>query len=372
MPKRLTLVIHALNSGGAERVLAALANHWTMTGRQVTLITLDDPRTDQYPLHPAVSRVGLGLLGPSRSAWDAVRSNWRRVRRLRNAIRDSHPEVVVSFTDRMNVMTLLARRGAPWPVLIAERSNPRRQKMSRVWERLRRWTYPTCAAAVVQTEAVASTIRRLVGRRPVLIIPNAAAAPEAAGPCDRSPALGRPYLVAMGRLSNQKGFDLLIEAFALIADQHPGLDLKIIGEGPSRGALEQQVSQHGLAARVHLLGWLDRPATVLRTGELFVLSSRWEGFPNALLEAMACGLPAVSFACDSGPAEIVRHEVDGVLVQPEDAAALAAAIDGLLRDPQRRRQMGEQSRQVVQRFGYDDFFARWDEAIEKAASPLGP
>jgi GalNAc-alpha-(1->4)-GalNAc-alpha-(1->3)-diNAcBac-PP-undecaprenol alpha-1,4-N-acetyl-D-galactosaminyltransferase len=366
MPDRLTLVIHALNSGGAERVLATLASHWAETGRQVTLITLADEDTDRYPLHPAVRRVGLGLLKPSRSAWDALRNNWHRLRRLRRAIDDSRPELVVSFTDQMNVLTLLASRNAPWRVLIAERNDLRRQRMSQVWELLRRRTYPRCAAAVVQTEAVAAHVRRLVGGRPVFVIANAVAGPEPERHHEGISPPARPYVVGMGRLDDQKGFDLLIDAFVRMAAEHPDVDLRIIGEGPRREALEHRVSKHGLTARVQLLGWLDQPAAVLRGAELFVLSSRWEGFPNALLEAMACGLPAVSFACDSGPAEIVRHGVDGRLVPPEDVPALAAAIDGLLRDPEQRRRMGVRASEVVERFGRDVFFARWDEALERA------
>jgi glycosyltransferase involved in cell wall biosynthesis len=365
MPQRLTLVIHALHCGGAERVLARLASHWAGAGRQVTVITLDEQATDRYPLHPQVRRVGLGLSRVSHSPWEAVWSNLRRLRRLRQAIGDSQPDVVVSFTDHMNVLTLLASCGAPWPVLIAERSDPRHQRMNPVWERLRRWTYPRCSAAVVQTEAVASYVRGLVGHRPVLTISNGVSAPDAIDQTAEPSVAPRPYLAAMGRLSHEKGFDLLIDAFAQIAGDHPDVDLKIIGEGPYRARLEEQASRHHLETRVQVLGWLDRPASVLHAGLLFVLPSRWEGFPNSLLEAMACGLPAVGFACDSGPTEIVRHELDGLLVAPEDVSALAAAIDRLLHDPAQRRQMGRMAREVVQRFNEQDFFARWDEALTR-------
>jgi GalNAc-alpha-(1->4)-GalNAc-alpha-(1->3)-diNAcBac-PP-undecaprenol alpha-1,4-N-acetyl-D-galactosaminyltransferase len=363
MSQRLTLVIHALHGGGAERVLARLASHWAGSGRQVTVITLDDHDTDRYPLPSQVRRVGLGLLRVSRSPWEAFWSNLRRLRLLRRAIGDSRPDVVISFTDHMNVLTLLASCGARWPVLIAERSDPRHQRMSSVWERLRRWTYPRCSGAVVQTEAVAAYVRGLVGHRPVWTISNAVSAPDATGETTEPSVAQRPYLVAMGRLSHEKGFDLLIDAFAQIAEGHPDVDLKIIGEGPCRVQLEEQASRHHLETRVQLLGWLDQPALVLHEGLLFVLSSRWEGFPNSLLEAMACGVPAVGFACDSGPTEIVRHELDGLLVAPEDVSALAAAIDRLLRDPAQRRQMAQRAREVVQRFNEQNFFAQWDQAL---------
>jgi GalNAc-alpha-(1->4)-GalNAc-alpha-(1->3)-diNAcBac-PP-undecaprenol alpha-1,4-N-acetyl-D-galactosaminyltransferase len=367
MPQRLTLITHALHSGGAERVLARLASHWAEQGRQVTLITLDDEQTDRYPLHPAVRRVGLSLLRPSRSAPDALLSNWRRVRRLRAAVGASRPDVVVSFTDHMNVLTLLASCGARWPVVIAERSDPRRQRMGRGWELLRRWTYPRCSVAVVQTDAVGSYVRRLVGRRPVLTIPNAVALPEIPVELSDASAGRRPYLVAVGRLSDEKGFDLLIEAFARIADRHPEVDLTILGEGPRRAWLEEQAARRQVAARIRFPGWHDQPQTVLRHGLLFVLPSRWEGFPNALLEAMACGLAAVGFACDSGPTEIVRHGVDGLLVAPEDVAALADAIGHLLDNPDLRHRMGLRAREVVERFGCEDFFARWDQAVARTA-----
>ncbi len=368
--QRLTLVIHALHGGGAERVLAVLASHWAASGRRVTLITLDDQCSDRYPLHPEVSRVGLAALGPSRSLWGALLANFRRCRRLRAAITASRPDLVISFTDRMNVLTLLASGRAPWPVLIAERSDPRRQRMPRVWEWLRRWAYPRCAAAVVQTESIASVVRELVGRRPVFTIPNAVFPSPVDDDQENLPGSRRPYLVALGRLSFQKGFDLLIEAFARIADRHPDVDLKIIGEGPCRAALESQATSLGVADRVELAGWVAQPAPVLQHGLLFVLSSRWEGFPNALLEAMACGLPAVGFASDSGADEIIRHEVDGLLVPPEDVVALTAGIDRLLSHPELRQQMSCRAREVIQRFEAKDFFDRWDHVVASLVKRL--
>jgi GalNAc-alpha-(1->4)-GalNAc-alpha-(1->3)-diNAcBac-PP-undecaprenol alpha-1,4-N-acetyl-D-galactosaminyltransferase len=370
MLQRLTLVIHALHGGGAERVLAVLASHWAASGRQVTLVTLDDQCSDEYPLHPEVSRVGLGGLRVSRSPWGAVIANFRRCRQLRSVIAASRPELVISFTDRMNVLTLLASARAPWPVLIAERSDPRRQRMPRVWEWLRRWTYPRCAAAVVQTETVASCVRELVGRRPVFTIPNAAFPSPVDDDQENLPGRRRPYLVALGRLSPEKGFDLLIEAFARIADRHPDVDMKIIGEGPCRTALEAQAASLGVTDRVELAGWVAQPAPALQHGLLFVLPSRWEGFPNALLEAMASGLPAVGSASNSGTDQIIRHEVDGLLVPPEDVEALAAGIDRLLSHPELRQQMSSRAREVIQRFEAKNFFDRWDHVVASLVKHL--
>jgi GalNAc-alpha-(1->4)-GalNAc-alpha-(1->3)-diNAcBac-PP-undecaprenol alpha-1,4-N-acetyl-D-galactosaminyltransferase len=164
-------------------------------------------------------------------------------------------------------------------------------------------------------------------------------------------------------LSHQKGFDLLIEAFARLTPKYPGWELRIIGEGTDRAALERLATERGVALRVRFCGWLNDPQPVLAGSELFVLSSRWEGFPNALLEAMACGVPAVSFDCDSGPSEIIRDRVDGLLVPPDDVSALASALDHLMDDAALRREMGDRAREVVTRFSCARFFAQWDNVV---------
>lgn len=363
MLRKLAFVIHALNSGGAERVMASMANHWAEQNVDVSLITLDTCDTDQFPLHSNVRRVSLELMRESRYPWQAVWNNLSRIRALRGAIRDAGVEHVVSFTDKMNVLTLLASKRQPWKVIIAERNDPRWQKMGRGWEFLRRRTYPRCSALVVQTEAVAQYAPRLVGKRPVYVIPNAvlplAGQPDLARPKNSD----RPVIAAMGRLDAQKGFDLLIKAFAQLADKHIDWNLAIAGDGDERGYLERIVESLGLTERVELCGWVDQPRTFLHSADLFVLSSRYEGFPNALLEAMACGLPVISFDCDSGPNEIVRHETDGLLVPPDKLEALAEAMDRLMSSSAERASLGEAATEVTSRFGSVAFFRRWEQVF---------
>lgn len=392
MLDKVTLVIHALHSGGAERVLARLANHWAAAGVTVTVITLDAVASDVFPLHAAVRRIGLAAMQPSRSRGQAVCRNLARLRRLRQAIRRAGARRVISFTDKMNILTLLACLGMRREVVIAERSDPRHQRLSPGWERLRRWSYPRCRTLVVQTEAVAQWGRTLVGARPVVVIPNAAAPwPPGAegGPATatdapaRAPSVGpaepvavpagvqhppltaapRHTVLAMGRLSREKGFDLLVRAFAQVTARHADWDLLIVGEGPERAALERLIAESGCRGRIALGGWTDAPHAALQHADLFVLPSRYEGFPNALLEALAGGLPAISFACDSGPREILRHEVDGLLVPPEDVAGLAAALDRLMADPDARQRFSRHAREALTRFSETDFFRRWDALL---------
>jgi GalNAc-alpha-(1->4)-GalNAc-alpha-(1->3)-diNAcBac-PP-undecaprenol alpha-1,4-N-acetyl-D-galactosaminyltransferase len=139
--------------------------------------------------------------------------------------------------------------------------------------------------------------------------------------------------------------------------------LSILGDGPERASLEALASRLGISSRTRFLGWVRDPGTVLSRGDLFVLSSRYEGFPNALLEAMSCGLPAVSFDCPSGPREIIRDGVDGILVPPQDVDSLSAAMDRLMSSPAERQVLASRAAEVNERFGLERVAKIWEDVI---------
>jgi glycosyltransferase involved in cell wall biosynthesis len=370
---RLTLVLPALTLGGAQRVMTTLANAWAARGWHVHLLTFDDGgQPPFYPLHPVVVHESLGLARASQTLLQGVVENVRRQAVLRRAIRRSRPDVVCSFMDQVNVLTLLATRGLGVPVVVAERSDPGHKPIGRAgWGLLRRWLYPRAAGLVVQTEGARAHLPRGL-RRYARVIPNPVLPPPASSAPARAPGASGGLLVGMGRLSEEKGFAKLIAAFADVAGRKPGWSLEIWGEGSQRGELEALVGRLGLSGRVALPGATQDPAAVLRRADLFVLPSSYEGFPNALCEAMACGVPVVSFACPSGPAEIVRHDFDGVLVPPGDTAALVAALAALVDDPARRLRLGARATEVARRFSLDRVLALWEAALRHAARGRRP
>lgn len=362
--RRLTLAVPSLELGGAERVVAHMANHWAARGDHVTVVTLSSAAGDTYALDPAVTRIPLNAMRESRVAIQAVSHNLIRIRLLRDAISRSKPETVISFTDRMNVLTTLACRPLGVDVVISERIDPSRYNIGRAWSWLRRRFYPSARALVVQTERVRKQMIGIMHGRPIYVIPNAVIPPPQQSSAATTPTTTH-WMIAVGRLAPQKGFDLLIEAFSQIAARHPGWSLKILGEGPARTALERLIKSKQLADRVILAGWQNDPAPILGQAEVFVLSSRFEGFPNALLEAMACGLAAISFDCESGPAEIIRDGVDGLLVPPENTASLSAAMERVIGDEPLRRRLGAEALRVGERFGVEQYFARWDAVLRR-------
>jgi GalNAc-alpha-(1->4)-GalNAc-alpha-(1->3)-diNAcBac-PP-undecaprenol alpha-1,4-N-acetyl-D-galactosaminyltransferase len=357
-PRRVTFVISQLGPGGAERVMTTLASHWADRGWDVRLITFDVPgERPFFDLSPAVILVPLGLRRYSHRPWEAVLNNLWRVRTLRKAILTGRPDVVVSFIDQANILTLLAIVGTRIPVIVEEHGDPHEVYLGRHWRVLRRITYrrATCVVALTQTslDFFPPEIRRR-GR----VIPNPVVAPASRTTAGRTTQGGR--IVAMGRLSPEKGFDLLLSAFAAVAPAFPDWSLEIWGEGPLRAELEQQAVRLGLDGRVSLPGLTTRPYDVFSTASLFVLSSRHEGFSNVLCEAMAAGVAVISFDCPSGPRQIIEPDVDGILVPPEDVPALAAAMYRLMRDDRQRRKLSDRATAIRHRFSLERVVREWE------------
>ncbi len=355
---RLTLVISTLQAGGAERVMAILANTWVQRGNCVTLITLGPAGNDFYPLDPRVCRIGLNLIKNTRSVLDKLRTGFRRVSTLRQSLRASAPDAIISFIDQTNLLTLIATRGLSCPVIVSERIDPRQEPCSLGGRLLRHLLYPRAEALVVQTNSVRAWARQFVPQPRVAVIPNPVAPPSNIW----SPT-GDPKIVAIGRLHRQKGFDLLIEAFARIAPHHPQWSLEILGEGPERVSLESLIRTLEMSDRVTLRGLVSDITPHLVAAGLFVMPSRYEGFPNALVEAMACGCPVLATDCPSGPGEIIRDGIDGWLVPSENVTALADGLSRLMTGEADRQRLGANASAVLERFGIDRVLELWDNLI---------
>jgi glycosyltransferase involved in cell wall biosynthesis len=183
---------------------------------------------------------------------------------------------------------------------------------------------------------------------------------------ERTSDLTAPVVTAAGRYAGEKGYDRLIDAFASVADRHPGWTLRIFGHGPLQGPLRRQAERLGLAERVLLPGLAGDIEEELRASSVFALSSIHEGLPMALAEAMACGLPCVAFDCAPGVREIVSDGVDGLVVPPRDVEALAEGLDRLMGDEALRRRLGEAARASVRRFAPDQVLARWEDVFALA------
>ena len=343
--------------------MSIMANYWARRGKDVTIVTIDSKESDSYFLHPRVKRIALALMKPSLRPWEPFQNNFYRVKCLRREIKALDADVVISFVDKTNVLVLLATFGLGPRVVVSERIDPLRHRIGWTWQGLRRLLYIRASAVVVQSHRVVGWAQTFLPRGLVYSIPNPV---EVAPPGKKKDHYALPAgrsIVAMGRLTRQKGYDLLLRAFAVCAPKHPEWCLVIFGEGEERHQLGTLAKQLGIANRVILPGLAENPTVVLRKADLFVLSSRFEGFPNALLEAMACGLPVVSFDCPCGPREIIRNGEDGVLVPSGNLASLAAAMDSLMANENERKRLSIRAKDVTKRFGLEKVMGMWEDLL---------
>ncbi len=382
---RLTFVIASLAGGGAERVAAYMANHWAERGRTIHIVTIcHGIRPPAYPLDPRVTHLDLNFY--RRSPWLSpedypaslitefiaacsedeqaiLRSEFHLIAALQRSILCTEPEVVISFMDVNNIRTLAATHKLGLPVIVSEHSDPHLNGFTEARELLRRRLYPEACYVVALTEEVARFLSPIAGKRG-RVIPNAVL-PGLPHSENKESEPGR-LLMGMGRLSSEKGFALLLEAFAMISETHTDWSLEIWGEGPLRNELEQLTNKLGLNGRARLPGFTDRPFETLRRADLFAVSSLCEGWCNVLAEAMANGLAVVSFDCPSGPRNIIRNNVDGLLVPAQDVAAMAAALNGLMGNAAERRRLARRAPEVAERFSLERIMQLWNELVVTA------
>lgn len=361
---KLTLVISSLGVGGAERVMSLMANYWAAKGWEITVLTFDD-EMPFYQLDERVNHIGLGIQQNSSNVLMGVWNNFQRIQILQGAIASVKPEVVISFIDQVNVLTLLATRSLNLKVIVSERVDPTLHSIGTIWDSLRRWTYPFAANIVVQTQGAVNYFSQEL-QLPSWVIPNPIVKVET-----RIKNSDRHVIIAMGRFTAQKGFDLLLKAFAKLKNQYPDWTLIIVGDGELRPELESLRDKLKLADRVDFPGTVNSPQAVFERADIFVLSSRFEGFPNALCEAMAYGLPVIATDCPSGPREIIRDGIDGILVPSEDIAALSGAMASLMSDEQKRADLSIRVTEVVERFSIEKIMSMWEQLLVAAVKEKG-
>lgn len=365
----LLIFIQSLGSGGAERVTANLANHWAGQGWHVTVVTLTATTQDFYQLHPAVRRMAMDLAGESVGPLSGIANNLRRVRALRSVLKLVRPDVALSMMSTANILLVLAALGMQGMVTVgSERTYPPRIPLGRGWETMRAHLYGRIGAMVALTEESASWLRQNTRARRIPVIPNAATWPlPAQAPHLPVPqrATGQHMLLAVGRLSEEKGFHHLIATFQRLSNGFPAWQLVILGEGTHRNALQTQIDSHGLTRRISLPGRAGNVGQWYEAADLYVMSSHFEGFPNTLVEAMAHGLPVVSFDCDTGPRDIIRHDLDGLLVPAGDGDALEAALRRLMGDAALRGQFGERATEARERFSLQRVAGMWEALFKE-------
>lgn len=355
---KLALVISSLSAGGAERVLTNMANYWCTAGKEVVLITFSaGDEDDFYPINAGIRRVCLDFRRNTQGWADKLKFNVSRLVALRRALDEFRPDVVVSFMDSTNVLTVLSAVGRKHATILSVRNNPKYRRLPLIWQVGRHLTYRFATTVVAQTKGAAEWIRIETGSK-VSVIPNPVQA------VTRQELAREQIILAVGRLIPEKGHDLLLDAFSRIVSKFPDWRLIILGEGPLRSQLQDQIDRAGLSQRVEMPGTVKDVDTWISRCGLYAHPSRSEGFPNALIEAMAAGAPVLGCNCDFGPGEIIQNDVSGILVPAEDAAEFASALERLLSDKELRTRLGQAAMSVRYRYEITQIMQRWDALLQ--------
>lgn len=357
---RITCIVPTLGVGGAERVMTYLCSGLAERGHQVTLLTLNNDVPDFYDVPETVRRVrthvppvdGLGLWG-----------RFKRMIRLMWAIRSTKPEVVIDF---MTLSVCLACWLLRVPFIFAVHLDMTEVRLSPRWLKWRRFLLNRASAVAVLSDKDVAYIRQHYPQWNPVVVYNPALRATGVIKEDRPVFLNADYnVIAVGRLTHQKGFDRLLEAWNLIRDEFPDWKLTIIGAGEEEHALKELADVLDVTGSVGFVPPVKNMAAVYAYADVYVMSSRYEGFPMVLVEAMAAGLPPVSFVCN-GPDVIIRDGVDGFLAPQGDTDTLASRLAEIMRNADKRREFGFRAREIADRFPVKNFIDGY-EALCTAA-----
>lgn len=352
--------------GGVQRVASNLCHGWVRQGWEVHLI-VESGEGAAFPVPAQVAHHQL-LKHHKRRGPEGIWDNFSCVRALGQAVRAARMDAVLAISTVANVH--LAQADVPKSVVRvgSEHGYSPHFPLSFHKEWFRRRAYPKLDAIVCPTKEAADHLARAYPRARTLCIPNWLTWPlpkgdGSAGATIRRP--GRRTFIACGRFDKLKGFSRLIAMFDGLKERLPDWDLAIVGDGEDRALLEAQVIQAKLGDRVFFHGWVADIGSVFRSGDLFVFPSVSEGFALVLAEAMACGLPCVSYDCKVGPSEIIRDGVDGVLIPVGDETAFAAAMLRLAEDETERASLASACPSILARLSEDAIQPRWASVLGK-------
>lgn len=355
----ITFLIGSLRGGGAERVVCNLANHFSEKYHEVTILTMEDSKSF-YLLDEKVEHKPLLKKLERRNK---IYNLLIRAYRIKKYIKTHNGEknVFVVFLPITTIILLILKGKSNSHFIVSERGNP--ASYPTIQKLLLKSLAPKATTYVFQTNEIRNWYGDSVCDNNAFIIPNAInnefMREEYKGTKDK-------IIIAIGRLSKSKNFPLLLEAFMDVSKQFPEYRLFIYGDGPDKETLENQIKMLNLYGKVVLAGQNRNISNKLEKATLFVLSSNNEGMPNALIEAMALGVPCIATDCAGGGArELIKNMENGILVDRGNKDQLANSITLLLKDKELRDKLGKNARRISEILSPNKIYSMWDNIITR-------
>ncbi len=383
--KHIAFYIGSFDHGGSERVMSNLASYLYEKGYQVTLVT-----TYLYPREyviPHASWTVTGVPGPlgqggavndiedqpegirriisgltqKEAEGMRVLNVYKRYAKLRGIWKKLKPDMIISFLGKNNVMALSTAKGLGIPVIVSVRSDPAREYGSRSLNLLMKRYFPTAAGVVLQTRDSVDYFPPSVQKK-VKILANPINADFVR---DMYQGQREHTIVSVGRLDANKNQGMLLQAFQKLADKYPDWNLALYGDGECRAHYEEMAQNLGLSERAHFAGLVDDVPDRIEKASIYVLTSKKEGVPNSIIEAMVLGLPCISTDTPSGgPRRLIRDGENGYLVPCDDVDALTERLDLLMGDEAKRQQIGKEASKMIDVYGPARVNGEWASYME--------
>lgn len=363
MAKTIALYISSIGKGGAERVIVNLANYFWSREYKVLLVTTRKEE-EEYPVPDGIVRQ---ISEPSSGELSGGRiGNFAaRLRRLRDIWKRERPDVILSFIGKNNMMAILSALGLKIPVVVSVRGEPSEEYYNKWMRVMARVLFHLAEGVVLQTERCYSFFPKAV-RKKAVTLKNPVHADFFR---ERFEGEREKSVVAVGRIDENKNHELLMKAFAGIAEDFPGYRLIIYGEGEKRKELQGLSEKMGMKGKILLPGNVDNVAELIYKTRVFVLPSNTEGMPNTLIEAMLMGLTVIATDCPcGGPAELISHGVNGLLVPVGNVKGMESALRTVLGDLKHADEMGREAAKLKESYETGAVYKSWENYLEKIIS----
>lgn len=354
----IAMLIGALTKGGAERVMVNLADYFAGRGYQVTMVT-QYQKENEYSLNPKVKRI-ISDITEEETTKNRIVNFKRRFCKLRNIWKKEKPDVILSFIGKNNMMAILTSRFLNIPVAVSVRAEPNEEYYNGWMRFAARHLFTLAGGVILQTRRCFDFFPEKVRKKAVILrnpISESFFKERYEGEREKT-------IVAVGRVDENKNHEMLIRAFAGIAEEFPEYRLIIYGEGDLREKLLRLVAELGLSERILLPGSIDDVAEKIYKTRVFVLPSNTEGVPNTLIEAMLMGLTVVSTDCPcGGPADLIESGVNGILTPVKNQDKLQENLQFLLNDLQTADFMGREAIRTSDIFKPEKVYGQWEEFL---------
>ena len=357
---KVTFLVSHLLSGGAERTVSYVASHLAQNGWDVTVLSISDDIF--YTLDDRVRLVTLSVPSKSSNTYTKFKNIWKRFYRVRSFLKKNEPDVLFCMLPETAKYVVKPYNGFKFKLITSERNNPAYENPKT--QSFKHKLFATCDGIIFQTQRAKDYYFNVIGDKGI-VIHNAVGnelvykAPEVVERKNK--------ISAVGRCAEQKDYKTLLSAFSIVNGKYSDFTLEIFGNNDSIYAEEMKklAFDLGIGERVKFMGVAKDAVLKIADSSVYVMSSRFEGMPNALMEAMAAGLPCISTDCPNGPAELIENGVNGLLVPVGDADALAVAIIKMIEDRIFAEQCGKNARKILETHSIDQKAKEYAEYIEK-------